>query len=144
MLHKEHRLQLPNSGCHRNAKGDDTALYCVQLYFTRHGYKRMMDPATLLGPHCDVCLNLALWTFTLWKESILGGVKFQTTQTAIGLWFLKKNESANRKQNPASCFPFLGLVTFFGDLIKRETTRHSAPNRLIRDPKAMKHLCSGV
>ena len=40
MFLKEHSLQLLNSGCHHNLKGDDTALQGVQLNFTGHGCKR--------------------------------------------------------------------------------------------------------
>ncbi len=41
VLLKEHRLQLPNSGCHGNIKGDGTSVYGVQFDFEGHGSKRM-------------------------------------------------------------------------------------------------------
>ena len=116
MLLKEHRLQLPNSSRDRNVKGDDTTLYGVQLYFTRHGCKRKMDPRLFSGP--DLFSHLVLWTPTIWKEPLLGGITFQASQTPIGWWFWENSQSQRQTirsiQNPV-CFSFCFTV-LFGDL----------------------------
>ena len=115
MLGKEHRLQLPNSGCHWNVKGDDTTLQGVQLYFTRHGCQWHFGTWFVPIPNCKKKATEIFPNFQDEHKQILK----ETTSLAARLMIFEKKGIRDKKTSSSFLFHFFGWwFWWFQDFIE--------------------------